>query len=291
MTRPSRPGTAKLRALTAGAVLAAGIIATIPAAAQAAAVVVPCSESALVGAINTANAAPGDDTLNLAAGCTYQLTSSHGSGSDGADGLPVITSVIALVGTPNIITRSGGLFRIAEVSSTGNLTLTRVTLDNGSTLGSGGGVLNHGAVTFTSSGSGLTHNTAGLGLLGTGGGLANADTPSGTAPAATFSGATVSDNNVGGKGGGIYNGLRGALSVTSSVVTKNHSALGQGGGIASVNSTTTLTSTPISVNSATLGSGGVYRLGGTMTTNTSPISSNTTNNCVGSVPAVPSCTA
>jgi hypothetical protein len=295
MTRPSHRRTAKLRALTGATVLTAGIIAAIPAGAQAAEVSVPCSETALVGAINTANAAPGADTLNLAAGCTYRLTSSHGSAADGADGLPVITSVIALVGTPNIITRSSGIFRIAEVSSTGNLTLTRVTLDNGSTAGSGGGVLNRGAVTFTSAGSGLTNNTAGvLGLLGgTGGGLSNVDTPNGTAPAATFTGATVAGNTAGGRGGGIYNGNRSTLSMTSSVVTNNTSTtLSQGGGIAAITSTTTLTSTPVSVNhAAVLGSaGGVFRLGGTMTTNTSPISANTPNNCVGSSPAVPNCT-
>jgi hypothetical protein len=289
MTRPSRPRTTKLRALTGATLLAAGVIATIPAASQAAAVVVPCSENALVSAINTANAAPGSDTLNLAAGCTYGLTSSHGNAGNGAVGLPVITSVIELVGTPNIITRSGGLFRIAEVSSTGNLTLTRVTLNNGSTLGSGGGVLNRGAVTFTSAGSGLTNNTAGL--LGTGGGLSNTDTPNGTAPAATFVGSTVSGNSAGGRGGGIYNGVRDTLSMTSSVVTGNRSRLARGGGIASVNSITTLTSTPVSVNSALLGAGGVFRLGGTMTTTNSPISANTPNNCVGSSPAVPNCTA
>ncbi len=286
--RSASPRTSKLRALTATTVVAAGITAAIPVAAQAAAVSVPCSETALVGAINTANANPGSDTLNLAAGCMYGLTGSNGNAGNGPVGLPVITSTIALVGTPNIITRSGlALFRIAEVSGTGNLTLTRVTLDRGNTLGSGGGVLNRGAVTFTSAGSGLTNNTA----LGTGGGLSNADTPIGTAPAATFTGATVSGNTAGGRGGGIYNGNRDALTMTSSVVTRNTSLLAQGGGIAAITSTTSLTSTPVSVNTAILGAGGVFRLGGTMTTNTSPISANLLNNCVGSSPAVPNCTA
>ena len=274
------------RALTAATVVA-GIAAALPAAAQAAAVSVPCSETALAGAINTANARPGSDTLNLAAGCTYRLTRSYGNAGNGPVGLPVITSTIALVGTPNIITRASlTLFRIAEVSSTGNLTLTRVTLDRGNTLGSGGGVLNRGAVTFTSAGSGLTNNTA----VGTGGGLSNANTPLGTAPAATFTGATVRANTASGRGGGIYNGTRDALTMTSSVVTLNKSLLAQGGGIASISSTTSLTSTPVSSNSA-LGAGGVFRLGGTMTTTTSPISANIPNNCVGSSPAVPSCTA
>jgi hypothetical protein len=36
--------------------------------------------------------------------------------------------------------------------------------------------------------------------------------------------------------------------------------------------------------------GGVYRQGGTMTTTNSPITANTPNNCVGSSPAVPTCT-
>ena len=287
MTRSSKPRTRALRALTAATVMAAGIGAAIPMAAQAAAVSVPCSETALVLAINNANANPGSDTINLAAGCTYSLTSIHGNAGNGPVGLPVVTSTIELVGTPNIITRSGlALFRIAEVSSTGNLTLTRVTLNGGSTLGSGGGVLNRGAVTFTSAGSGLTNNTA----LGTGGGLSNADTPNGTAPAATFSGATVSGNIAAATGGGIYNGVRDALTMTSSVVTTNISLLAQGGGIAANTSTTSLTSTAVSSNTA-LGAGGVLRLGGTMTTNTSPISANLTNNCVGSSPAVPSCTA
>jgi len=287
-TRSSKPRARTLRALTAATIAAAGIAAAVPVVAQAAAVSVPCSETALVLEINNANANPGSDTLNLAAGCTYTLTSSHGDAGNGPVGLPIITSTIALVGTPNIITRSGlALFRIAEVSGTGNLTLTRVTLNGGSTLGSGGGVLNRGAVTFTSAGSGLTNNTA----VGTGGGLSNADTPAGTAPAATFTGSTVLGNVASGRGGGIYSGVRDALTMTSSVVTGNTSLLAQGGGIAANTSTTSLTSSPVSANTAILGAGGVLRLGGTMTTNTSPISANLTNNCVGSSPAVPNCTA
>ena len=285
MPHPSHRRTAKLRALTGATVLTAGIIAAIPAAAQAQPVA--CSETALVAAIDLANTTVAPDTLTLAAGCTYKLTSAHGGT---ATGLPVITTPIELVGDPNIITRSSDAkFRIAEVSSTGNFTLTKVTLDNGSTTGSGGGILNRGAVTFTSSVSGLTNNTA----VGTGGGLSNADTPNGTAPAATFTGAVVSGNTAGGRGGGIYNGNRDTLTMTNSVVTQTKTGLlAQGGGIAAINSTaTTLTGTPVSANNSLLGAGGIYRLGGTMTTNTSPISANQSTNCTGSSPAVPHCTA
>jgi hypothetical protein len=79
--------------------------------------------------------------------------------------------------------------------------------------------------------------------------------------------------------------------MTSTPVGGNRSLLAQRGGIAAINSTaTTLTSSPVSANNATLGAGGIFRLGGVMTITTSPITGNTPNNCVGSVPAVPSCT-
>jgi hypothetical protein len=192
---------------------------------------------------------------------------------------------------PATITRSSLLlFRIAEVSPTGSLTLTTaVAITNGSVVGDGGGILNRGAVTLTR--SSLTGNLATL----NGGGLANADTPApATAPAATFTRSDVTGNTALLRGGGIYNGLRGTLTTTgvsgSPLFIRNNIG-SQGGGIAAINSTaTTLTRTTVMVNSAVLTAGGVYRLGGTMTTTNTAISANTPNNCVGSVPAVPNCT-
>ncbi len=162
-------------------------------------------------------------------------------------------------------------------------------LTNGSIVGDGGGILNHGAVTFTS--SSLSGNSA----TGNGGGLANVDTPSGTAPAATFTRSPVSNNTALLSGGGIYNGLRATLTTNgvsgSPMVISGNSATQRGGGIAAVGSTaTTLTQTAVTTNNAVLDAGGVYRQGGTMTTTNSPISANTVNNCLGSVPAVPTCT-
>jgi hypothetical protein len=208
----------------------------------------------------------------------------------------VITTPIEMIG-PATVTNASllglGLFRIAEVGPTGSLTLTTgVAFTRGNVLGNGGGILNRGAVTLT--GSTLTGNTA----SGNGGGLANADTPSGTAPAATFTNSPVSGNTtLLGDGGAIYNGLRGTLTVTgvsgSPLFITGNSA-GRGGGISAVNSTaTTLTQTAVTNNHALLllgNSGGVYRQGGTMTTTNAPITANTPNNCVGSVPAVPNCT-
>jgi hypothetical protein len=275
-----------IQALTGATVVAGGVVTLMPAA-WATTIPVACSENALVAAVNLANSTSAKDTLALASGCTYRMTSSHGGL---ADALPVITTPIEMIG-PATITRASLLpFRIAEVSPTGNLTLTTgVAFTNGSAVGDGGAILNQGAVTLT--GSSLSGNTATF----NGGGLANADTPSGTAPAATFTRSPVSNNSAQRSGGGIYNGLRGTLTTTgvsgSPMFMTGNSALLRGGGIAAVNSTaTTLTQTAVTINHATLNAGGVYREGGTMTTTSSPISANTTNNCVGSAPAVPTCT-
>jgi len=273
------------RALIGATVIAGGMAALTPAA-QAITIPVACSENALVAAVNLANSTSASDTLVLAGGCTYRLTSPHGGLTNG---LPVITTPIEMIG-PATITRSSLLpFRIAEVSPTGSLTLTTsVALTNGNVVGNGGGILNRGAVTLTN--SSLSGNTATL----DGGGLANADTPSGTAPAATFTRSPVTGNTALLSGGGIYNGLRGTLTTTgvsgSPMFIRGNTAVVNGGGIAAVNSTaTTLTHTAVTTNTAVLG-GGVYRLGGTMTTTNSPITANIPNNCVGSVPAVPNCT-
>lgn len=281
-----------VQTLFAATVAAGGLIAFAPAA-QAITIPVACSENALVAAVHLANSTPTADTLVLAGGCTYRMTTSHGGA---ANALPVITTPIEMIG-PATVTNASllglGLFRIAEVGPTGSLTLTTgVAFTRGNVVGDGGGILNRGAVTLT--GSTLTGNTA----TGNGGGLANVDTPTGTAPAATFTNSPLSGNvTLLGNGGAIYNGLRGTLTVTgvtgSPLFITGNSA-GRGGGISAVNATaTTLTQTAVTDNHALLllgNAGGVYRQAGTMTTTNSPITANTPNNCVTSVPAVPNCT-
>ncbi|MDX8050562.1 hypothetical protein SK571_14320 [Lentzea sp. BCCO 10_0798] len=269
-----------------GAIVVIGGFAVATPTAQAITIPVACSENDLVAAVNLANSTAAADTLVLASGCTYGLTSPHGGL---ANGLPVITTRIEMIGPATITRSSLLLFRIAEVGGTGDLTLTTsVAITNGSVVGNGGGILNRGAVTFTR--SSLSGNVATL----NGGGLANVDTPSGTAPAATFTRSPVFDNTALLRGGGIYNGLRGTLTTTgvsgSPMPVIGNTGL-QGGGIAAASSTaTTMTQTAVSGNVALLTAGGVLRVGGTMTTTNSPISANTPNNCVGSTPAVPNCT-
>jgi hypothetical protein len=288
-----------IQALIGATVIAGGLAAFTPAA--QASTPVDCNENALVDAINHANAI-GGDTLALALGCTYSMTASHGgNGFFGLDALPVITSPIAMTGSATI-TRAASAqpFRIAEVSTTGKLALTRVALTNGSAgLLGGGAILNFGAVSLTD--SSLSGNTATL----QGGGLANPDTSSGTAPTATFTNSPVTNNTAGYAGGGIYNGRRATLTTkgvpgSPMLITGNKttSTLIGGGGITARDSTssattttTTLTDTKVTDNTSASGfGGGVLRQGGIMTTPGSLITLNTPNNCVGSTPAVPNCT-
>ncbi|MGC5345275.1 hypothetical protein ACPXCE_22655 [Streptomyces sp. DT24] len=264
--------------------IATALSALNPVSAQAA---VACDETALITAVDAANAAGGGNVV-LAADCTYTMSVPHSSDADGPNALPIITTAITLTGDTDTIIRSTApgtpAFRIAKVAPGGDLTLKgNVTLRNGRAATDGGGILNHGAVTLTA--GTLTGNTA----LGRGGALANADI---AAPAkgavATFTNSTVSDNTATGQGGGIRNGSRGSLTTTSSAVRGNTSGA-QGGGIAAVDSTaTTLTSTPVSANRAVL-AGGVHRSNGVMTLTSSPISGNAPTNCVGSTPSVPGC--
>src|SRR5690349_7485338 len=131
----------------AAALLLAGTAAlAAPAAAQASAAlpgptVVPCSSSALVSAINQANAAR-FAVLLLSRGCNYVLTTA----AAGDDGLPPVTGRITVIGGPGTqISRSpsAGPFRILDVASGGALTLANLTVANGKLAGpiNGGGIL------------------------------------------------------------------------------------------------------------------------------------------------------
>ncbi|MCK7628000.1 hypothetical protein MUU72_33765 [Streptomyces sp. RS10V-4] len=138
----------------AGGLLLAAPAAHADAAGPAQAVDVPCSETALVNAVNAANAAGGGDLL-LAPFCTYTLTSPHSTGgSGGPAGLPNITTPITMTGLVTEITRvsTAPPFRIIEVdgpsqfpAANGQLTLATVTISNGDAgLGVGGGIANLG---------------------------------------------------------------------------------------------------------------------------------------------------
>ena len=100
---------------------------------------VPCSSGAagLVAAVNAANGS-GGGTINLAWRCTYALTTAD----NGENGLPVVTSRIAVNGNGATISGSGAV-RIFEVDGPGgNLSLQNVTLTGGSASDFGGAIFN-----------------------------------------------------------------------------------------------------------------------------------------------------
>ena len=156
----------------------------------------------LIAAINAANASAGADTINLAAGGTYTLTTMDNSGYYGATGLPVITSPITINGNGATVQRSSAPatpdFRIFLVSNgPSQLTLNSLTVRGGKGIADGwggNGLLNTGIVRLEN--CTVTQNTG-----GDGGGILNYN---GTL---TVLNSTISYNTgYGGRtGGGIWN--------------------------------------------------------------------------------------
>ncbi len=164
-------------------------------------VIVPCSETALVSAVNAANAA-GGGALILAPFCTYSLTSAHSSGGAGGPaGLPNITTPVTMTGLATQITRAPGAaaFRIIEVdgpshlpADNGQLALTAVAISNGDAgFGVGGGIANLGG-SVVLIGGGVSNSRASFG-----GGIY-------TDTALTMTTSSVTGNTATVDGGGIY---------------------------------------------------------------------------------------
>ena len=98
----------------------------------------PCSSAALIAAITAANTA-GGGAINLAPRCHYALTAAV----SGEDGLPPVTTRIAVNGNGATIDGTGAV-RVFEVDGPGgNLSLTNVTITGGS-ADNGGGIENAG---------------------------------------------------------------------------------------------------------------------------------------------------
>ncbi|ONI90574.1 hypothetical protein ALI144C_02505 [Actinosynnema sp. ALI-1.44] len=74
-----------VQGLFATTIAAGGLIALAPAA-QAITIPVACGENALVAAVNLANSTPISDTLVLAGGCTYGMTTAHGGTASALQG-------------------------------------------------------------------------------------------------------------------------------------------------------------------------------------------------------------
>jgi hypothetical protein len=114
---------------------------------------VSCDPLDLINKINTANQIPGADTLELAQGCTYELTWIEDM-TNGNNGLPPILSEITINGNGATIERAENAdhFRIFQVGTKASLTLNDLTIRNGYADGAedndyadwAGAILNYG---------------------------------------------------------------------------------------------------------------------------------------------------
>jgi hypothetical protein len=245
---------------------------------------VPCSAGAagLVAAINAANSA-GGGAINLAAGCHYSLTTPD----NGENGLPVVTSQIAVNGNDATIDGTDSV-RILEVDGPGgSLSLQNVTLTGGS-ADFGGAIANVGG-TLSLNHSQVTGNTA----TQAGGGIASATFDPSSVAKLTVNQSSVSDNQQtvagqdGGLGGGGILSILGTVTVNHSQVNGNEAQGFVGGGIASgdfmnfssTSSFLTINASQVDGNTApNAGGGGVQNLLGYATVNNSEVNGNVSLN-------------
>jgi hypothetical protein len=247
---------------------------------------VPCSTAALVSAINAANSA-GGGTINLAPGCHYSLTAPD----NGENGLPVVTSQIAVNGNGATIDGTDSV-RILEVDGPGgNLSMQNVTLTGGSAADFGGAIANIGG-TVSLNHSQVTGNTAG----DAGGGIASATFDPSSVAKLTLNNSSVTDNQQtspsteedGGLGGGGIVSILGTATLNHSRVNGNDAQGFVGGGIAtgdyfnfsSTSSVLTLNGSQVDNNTAPNagGGGGIQNLLGSVTVNNSEVNGNTSPN-------------
>jgi hypothetical protein len=161
-------------------------------------------------AVDACPAGSGADTIVLAAGATYTLTSADNSPQTGPDGLPIIASPITIQGNGATITRSSApgtpKFRIFYQDVGSSLTLSSLTVSNGDSPGfggapgSGGAVYSVGTLTITNSTISGNKTEPGGGVDARGGGIFDGI-------ALTMVNSTVSGNTAVGTGGSVGGGI------------------------------------------------------------------------------------
>jgi hypothetical protein len=238
-----------LRAVLAGSLLFGGVVLAMPAqiAGAATQLVTNCNDSG-TGSLRQAvlDAASGD-TVNFAhdLGCSAIVLTS---------GDIEIATDLSIVGpgTAALAVSGNNQSRIFQIDSGATVSVSGVTIEDGSAATEGGGVLNDGNITLTN--VALSDNTVSTGSDGGagGGGLANESTA--TVTDSTVTGNTATSTGYGAFGGGLYDD-DGTLTVTDSVVsdnvadtTANGDALG--GGISNGNGTVNVSDTAMSDNDA-----------------------------------------
>src|SRR5262245_12962398 len=229
-------------------------------------------DCSLRDAIMAANANPGPDRIVLGLGATYTLSASLGPRDP--DGLIVegsgdldITGELTIDGHGSIID-GGGIDRVLDIQTNLPVTLNDPTIQNGSaagTLSLGGGIRILLGATVVLNNCTVTGNksTVDPGSEDPGGGIAVIGSYDAGTGLATLSGLTLANNsrvvnNTGSNGGGIACVLC-TLTITGSTVGANTAAASDGGGVMVVGdkSSFSIVSSDVTGNGSAVEGGGI----------------------------------
>ncbi|MDY7012731.1 MAG: DUF4347 domain-containing protein, partial [Cyanobacteriota bacterium] len=146
-------------------------------------------------------------------------------------------------GASNVAIDGNGASRVFNITDDGSTTFDRLTIRNGNTTQSGGGIRNTGGGLLTITNSTIANNNAtprGGGIYSDGNVVVTNSTISGNTTsnrgggiygegAVTITNSTISGNSANNRGGGIYSG--GLLTVTHATITQNRGNNPAGGGV------------------------------------------------------------
>ncbi|MFN8377756.1 MAG: Ig-like domain-containing protein [Anaerolineae bacterium] len=244
------------------AVIALGLFIIPAGPAHAASWNVTCNTTDLLTTINAATSNLQADTINLAAGCTYEVTLVVPIPPDDGSMTTIEGNgaTIKMIGTQGVL----------ELWANTNATLNNLTLTNGYNNFQGGALFTDVGSTLILTNSTLTNSKANQG-----GGIYIRGT------SATLTNVTITNNqNIAGSstiaGGGVYIEHDSAMTINNSVISGNETS-DQGGGIF-VNGTGSLILNNSTVSGNTAAVGGGILNGGSSTLNSSTINGNAAGN-------------
>ncbi|MEZ5426257.1 MAG: choice-of-anchor Q domain-containing protein [Pyrinomonadaceae bacterium] len=226
------------------------------------------NDCSLPGAINHANAYPGDDTIDFDAGIfSSPQTISLASGQ---------RSQLVINNNGKLTINGPGADRLSVSNADSNsrvilidrnvvVEISGLTIKNGVILDSGGGIFNEFGATLTLTNCTVSGNSA---LNGNGGGIFNFGT-------ANVTNSTISGNSSQSGGGGIAS--FGTMTLTNSTVSGNAEYGSTGGGINNSGTLNLIYST-VTGNSSNFFGGGIYDNGGNFNSRNSIIAGNTAFN-------------
>ncbi len=231
-------------------------------------------------AIIQANSTPEDDTIQLTAGATYNLTISGSEEDNAATGdLDIVAGggeiTVTSQGQDKAVIDAGGETgigdRVFDVLQNSSLQLDNLEVTGGRVSGVGGGIFTSLDGTTSISNSTISSNYASF----AGGGIHT------FAGIVSINDSTISGNSANGDGGGISN-YSGTVNISNSTVSSNSAFSGSddsgdpyGGGIINSNGSLSISNSNISSNSSDFDGGGIANLvDGTANISDSTISDN-----------------